>query len=299
MSPQITICICTYKRPRLLKRLLEELEQQNSEGVFTFSIVVADNDHLESAKPVVEEFAARSLTPIVYCVEPRQNIALARNKALEHAASDYVAFFDDDQFPAAKDWLLTLLRACEKYATEGVLGPVKPYFEVQPPRWVVKGKFYERPTYQTGFMIDWRKGRTGNVLFRRRIFSQGEQAFRPAFLTGEDQDFFRRMIEKGFRFVWCNEATAYEIVQPNRWKRRFMLRRALLRGKISIEHPTSDAREIVKSLLAVPAYTIALPFGLLAGQHLFMKFLISLFDHAGKLLALFGLNPVKDSYITE
>jgi succinoglycan biosynthesis protein ExoM len=294
----ICVCICTYKRTQLLQRLLEELGQQETEGRFTYSLVVADNDRLESAKRTVLEFASASRMSTVYCVEPQQNIALARNKALAHASGDYVAFFDDDQFPI-KRWLLTLLDACERSGADGVLGPVKPFFEVQPPTWVVKGGFYDRPTYPTGLVIDWRKGRTGNVLLRRRIFSGEEEAFRPAFLTGEDQDFFRRMIEKGHIFVWCNEAIAYETVPPLRWKRSFMLRRALLRGKVSLAHPTSRGREILKSVIALPIYTLALPFFLLAGQHQLMKYLVKTFDHAGRLLAWVGLNPVKDHYVTE
>lgn len=294
----ISVCICTYKRPQLLKRLFEGLRDQETEDRFTWSVVLADNDRLESAKAAATDFAASTGIQVTYCVEPRQNIALARNMAVQHATGDFIAFFDDDQFPVPR-WLLTLFKACEDYGCDGVLGPVKPYFEVQPPGWVIRGAFYERPSYPTGLVIDWRKGRTGNVLLRRQVFNEGEEAFRPAFLTGEDQDFFRRVIEKGHRFVWCNEAVGYETVPPVRWRRSFMLRRALLRGKISLQHPSSRRIEIMKSVIAVPAYTVALPFLLLGGQHLFMKYLIKSFDHAGRLLAFAGVNPVKDAYVTE
>ena len=70
------------------------------------------------------------------------------------------------------------------------------------------------------------------------MFAGDAQPFRPEFLTGEDQDFFRRMIDRGHVFVWCDEAVAYEVVPPVRWRRTFMLRRALLRGRISLLHPT-------------------------------------------------------------
>ena len=267
-------------------------------GLFTYSIVVADNDHLQSAKAVVPDFEAASPVPIRYCVEPRQNIALARNKAVENANGDFVAFIDDDEFPI-KRWLLTLFKACNEYDVDGVLGPVKPHFDEKPPKWVVKGKFYERATYPTGFVIDWRKGRTGNVLLKRRIFEAGVQPFSPEFLTGEDQDFFRRMIEKGHVFIWCDEAVAYEVVPPIRWKRAFMLRRALLRGAISLLHPTFGVVDIAKSVVAVPAYTAALPFALVLGHHRFMTLLVRLFDHLGQLLAFLGINPIKEPYVTE
>ena len=294
----MSVCICTYKRPRFLKRLLEELGSQDTNGLFTYSIVVADNDHLQSAKAVVGDFAAASGIPISYCIEPRQNIALARNKAIENANGDFVAFIDDDEFPT-KSWLLTLFQACNEYDVDGVQGPVKRHFDEEPPKWVVKGKFYERPTYPTGYVIDWRKGRTNNVLLKKRIFSSGAQAFRPEFLAGEDQDFFRRMIEKGHVFIWCDEAVAYEAIPPIRWKRTFMLRRALLQGKVSLLQPTFGALEIAKSVIAVPAYTAALPIALALGHHRFMTLLVKLFDHIGKLLALLGINPIREPYVTD
>ena len=294
----ISVCVCTYKRPELLGRLLEGLREQQTKDRFTWSIVVADNDRWESAKPTVTRFATSTGIQATYCVEPRQNIALTRNLAVQNATGDFVAFCDDDELPV-KRWLLTLFEACEHYGCSGVLGTTKPYFEVQPPDWVIRGAFHERPSYPTGLVIDWRKGRTSNVLLRRRVFKQGEEPFRPAFRTGEDRDFFRRMIDQGHRFVWCNEVLTYETIPPVRWRRSFMLGRALLRGQITLQHPVSSRINVMKSVIAVPAYTIALPFLLLGGQHLFMKYLIKSFDHAGRLLAFVGLDPVKDAYVTE
>ena len=294
----ICVCVCTYKRPSLLKRLLEELGSQDTNGLFTYSIVVADNDGLQSSKSVVSEFAAAFPIPIQYCVEPRQNISLTRNKAIEYASGDFIAFIDDDEFPT-KHWLQTLFRACLKYDVDGVLGPVKPHFDQSAPKWVVKCGLYERPTYPSGFVIDWTKGRTGNVLLKRQVFAAGEQPFRPEFLTGEDQDFFRRMIAKGHVFIWCNEAVAYEVVPPMRWKRTFLLRKALHRGAVTLLHPTFGAWDILKSMIAIPAYTAALPFALVLGQARFMTLLVKLFDHLGKLLACLKVKPIRDQYVTE
>jgi len=136
------------------------------------------------------------------------------------------------------------------------------------------------------------------VLLAKQIFEGEVQPFRPEFLTGEDQDFFRRMIEKDRVFIWCNEAVAFEVVPPVRCQRSFMLKRALLRGQITLLHPTIGIWEITKSIIAVPAYAIALPFALAAGQHRFMTLLVKLCDHLGKLLACLGIKPIKAAYVT-
>jgi succinoglycan biosynthesis protein ExoM len=136
------------------------------------------------------------------------------------------------------------------------------------------------------------------VLLKRKLFAKEHQPFRPEFRGGEDTDFFRRMIEKGHKFIWCEEAVAYEVVPPVRWKRTFMVKRALLRGSVALSHSTG-APDILKSFVALGAYTAALPFAFVLGQHRFMDLLIRLCDHLGKLLALAGVDVVRGPYVTE
>lgn len=297
-TPHVAVCTCTYRRASLLLRLLHSLEGQQTEGRVTFSIVVADNDAARSAEPVVSAFARRSVIPIRYTVEATQNIALARNRAVAEARGDLLAFIDDDEF-APPRWLLTLLDAYHRYRVDGILGPVTPHFDERPPRWIVKGRFYDRARYPTGTVIDWSQGRTGNTLLNMQLFSDGVPPFRREFPTGEDQDFFERMIGKGHVFVWCDEAVAYEVVPPVRWNRTFLLKRALLRGATSLAHPTVGARQIGKSLVAVPVYAAALPLAMVLGQHHFMKLMVKLCDHGGRLLATVGIRPVTQPYVTE
>jgi succinoglycan biosynthesis protein ExoM len=298
MKPHICICICTFRRPEILKRVLEALNEQTTEGRFSYSILIVDNDKQESARNEAEVFAQKSSISVQYLVESRQNIALARNMAVENARGEYLAFIDDDEI-APSSWLLTLFSARERFQSDGILGPVRPQFDEAPPSWVIDGKFYERRSYPTGFVIDGPKGRTGNVLLKKEIFDYPDPPFRSEFITGEDQDFFRRMIEKGHVFIWCEEGIAYEIIQPTRWSRRFMLKRALLRGEIALLHPTCGALGILKSFIALPIYATLAPLALLLGQSKFMLCLVKMCDHLGKVLALIGIHPVKRAYVTE
>jgi glycosyltransferase involved in cell wall biosynthesis len=292
--PHISVCICTYRRPDLLERSLNAVRELETAGVLTYSVVVADNDENESGRPVVDAFARSCAIPITYCVEPVQNIALARNCALRVATGEYVAFMDDDEFPVPA-WLRRMLEVCNLYGAAGVQGPVRPHFDTQPPRWLERGGFCERPEHPTGFKVPWEGGRTGNVLFRRSILNDVREPFRAEFGTmAEDQDFFRRLNEKGHTFVWCNEGVIYEVVPPARWTRSFLLKRALLRGQMSLRHPVGRLGKIAKSIVAVPCYAFGLPIFFVAGQHVFMKYLMSLCDHLGRLLALVRLNPVRE-----
>ena len=293
----ICVCVCTYKRPEFLGRLLSKLEGQHTDGLFDYSIVIADNDASESARLIVERFAHSSKITCCYHVEPRQNIALARNKAIGNAKGDFLAFIDDDEFPD-EWWLIRLRSALIQYNSDGVLGPVLPSFEQQPPNWVLKGRFFDRATHPTGHMLSWKNTRTGNALLKRNVFEKDREWFDPAFGSGgEDREFFKRKIEEGFIFVWCNEAPVFETVPSIRWKRTVLLKRALLRGEMALNTKESRLASILLSALAIILYTSLLPLFFLLGHHVFMKYLIKDCDHLGKLCAFLGIDLVEEKYV--
>ena len=289
----IAVCVCTYKRPRMLERLLAELQKQKTDARFTYSIVVVDNDRARSAEDVVASHKKESTVRIDYHCEPEQNIALARNRAVANAGGNLIAFIDDDELPEMT-WLLDLRDALLTFEADGILGPVRPSYTQETPSWIIKGKFYERPEHETGQILNWNETRTGNALLKARLFNGNDGPFRREYGSGgEDRDFFRRMIGKGFRFVWYSEAPVYETVPPERCTRTFLLKRALLRGKT----PNCTFVDYLKSIAAVPVYTVSLPVFYLAGDHVFMKYLIKDFDHIGRILHLCGFGVIKEKYV--
>ncbi len=298
-SDHITVCICTFKRPELLLHLLNELQKQKTDQLFSYSVIVVDNDHAQSAKESVLSFKEQSEMHVEYYCEPEQNIALARNKAVENAKGPFIAFIDDDEFPV-DEWLLGLYKARVEFDADGVLGPVKPYFEINPPKWIIKGKICERESFSTGTILkSCRQTRTGNVLLLKNIFKNKSDLFNPDFgkTGGEDVDFFRRKIHEGLIFIWCEEAPVYETVPAERLTRTYHLKRALLRGKVATFHTRYFKDKLFstsKSTIAFLLYTLAMPFFLIMGQHVFMKFMIRNCDHIGKILAELGINVVKE-----
>ena len=299
MPPEhhITVCICTYKRPELLKRLLTKLELQQTDGLFDITVVIVDNDKLQSAYQAVSEHAMQSQISINYFVEPEQNIAMARNKAIENAKGDYVGFIDDDEFPESQ-WLLKLYKAIQHYKADGILGPVLPHFEVSPPNWVLKGKLFERSAPVTGQALDWQNTRTGNALLKKDLFIKNDIWFNPSYGSGgEDRDFFRRMIAKGHVFIWSNEAPVFEIVPPHRWDKIILIKRALLRGKMALNSAKSKPLSVIYSIAAIGIYLCFLPISVILGQHIFMNYLIKTCDHIGKVAVFLGFNLIDEKYV--
>ena len=296
MPHDICVCICTYKRPQMLASLLRSLPRLLTGNCIRLSVVVADNDHEESAKPTVSAFQSSSDVPVTYIVEPVRNIALARNKAVANADGDFLAFIDDDEVPG-DEWLIRLYDTLIACRADGVLGPVVPRFESPPPRWVTRGRLFERRAFPTGTgLAAPRDMRTGNVLLSASLFRGRAQPFDPYFgLTGgEDTDFFARALRDGRVFVWCNEAPVFETVPPSRTKRAYLLKRALLRGATAADRGERGLMTVAKSCWAFLLYAAALPVLLVMGHHLFMRYLISDCDHIGKLLAVCGIRPFKE-----
>ena len=295
-SDHITVCICTYKRPQQLERLLVSLSKQATRTSFKYSIVAVDNDRLQSAMCIVSSFRGKYPVDILYINEREKNIALARNLAVRNAKGNYLAFIDDDEV-AEEDWLLKMHSSCKKYNADGVLGPVKPRYAIEPPGWILKGRLNDRREFKTGEILqNPRDTRTGNVLFKAKIFEGTENPFDPQYgrTGGEDTDFFRRMMGKGHVFVWCNEAPVYENVPPERMKRSYFIKRALLRGVVSARSHPFSTLGTARSVVAFKLYVLAPPFLHLAGHHLFMKYLVKSCDHIGKLLATLGIDVIEE-----
>lgn len=295
-SVRISICICTYRRPELLDRLLKTIQMLRTDDGFTFSVVVVDNDDRQSAREIVNRARATSPIPIIYDVEPERSISLARNRSVNHADGDLIAFIDDDEFPE-DSWLVNHLDTLRSSNADGVLGPVKPHFDMHTPRWLVRSGLCDRSRFKTGMVLsDSRYTRTGNVLLRRSLFTEAGGSFDPKYgrSGGGDAVFFKRMIEKGKVFVWCDEGCVLEEVPAERQTRAYYVRRAFTRGLTEAWETRFLSLGTVRSLSAIVLYTTALPVLLLLGQHLFMKYAVKTCDHLGKVLGHMGINVVRE-----
>ena len=277
--------------------LLENLKHQVTDQLFSYSIVIVDNDPAGSAKHTVESFKNKTIIPVDYYHEAEPNIALARNKAIESAKGNFIAFIDDDEFPE-KMWLLNLYKAEKYYNADGVLGPVVPHFDGMPPCWLVRGRFCERPSFETGTILHWDNTRTGNVLFRKSVFYDPKNRFDPRFgrTGGEDSEFFEQVIRQGLVFIWCNEAVVSEVVPQERWTRTFYIKRSIRIGGLTGEKarawPTRYT-SLAKIIFSFSVCALILPASVIGGQCFFMRVLTKALYSASWLLGFCGVVVIR------
>ncbi|HEY0104609.1 MAG TPA: glycosyltransferase, partial [Rhizomicrobium sp.] len=127
----VTVAIPTFRRPRLLAKLLDALARLDTAA--SVSILVADNDAQGHAGfDLCEAIRARGYRwPLRALIVAERGIAQARNAltaaALDDPKMQFLAMIDDDEWPCA-GWLDALLRQQAASDADAVQGSV--LFEV-------------------------------------------------------------------------------------------------------------------------------------------------------------------------
>ncbi len=217
----VDICVSTFRRP-FLAETLDSIGQLAIDG-FAVRVIVADNDAIPSARPLVERLAPDFPFPLVYLHAPASNISVARNACLEAARARYVAFVDDDELVSPR-WLRELVGTAEASGAAAVLGPVRAIYDETTPDWMRRGDFHSAAPVEVRGAI--RTGYTCNALLRWSAPFTGLR-FDPALgrSGGEDTDFFYRLNDLGGTIISAPAAVVYEPVPPERARLGWLLRR--------------------------------------------------------------------------
>lgn len=289
----VSICVATYRRPRGLERLLHSLARQKLPEGLSFEVLVVDNDVEESAAPVLERFDA--LLPLRSFVEPRRNIAHARNHALAKAGGRWLAFVDDDE-EADEGWLAAYWsRVVADGDADGWMGPVEPRLEQPGAPWLEAERFYGRPRFASGAELAVSNLSTSNAFLRRSLLEV--RRFDPGFgrSGGSDTELFGRLLRAGARFRWCDEARVSETIPPARHGLRWLGQRAFRGGVVTtrLDRARLGAGSLLvlrapHALAGVACCAAALPLAVLAGRARAVGVGLRACTQAGHLWALCG-----------
>lgn len=238
-----SICVATFKRTELLKKLLDSLFLQEIPVGFHVEIIVVDNDSESSAEKVVNNFISQNELVLKYFVQPIKNISLTRNKAVLEARGDYLFFIDDDEI-ASPFWISSLISALEKHNADAVFGRVICHFGESTPEWIKKSYIFNRLSPPTGTPS--LHPRTGNCLIRASVIKRISGPFDPAYgiTGGEDTYLFNKLSKQGFKFINCKEAWVSEFQPPSRSRTSYLIKRAFFQGNLSTRRSIEFAENI-------------------------------------------------------
>lgn len=213
-SPKIILCICTYRRPDGLRKLLEALPEL--EGASNMEVIVADNDAAEEGLAVCQSLDQNYPYPVHALCQLEPGISAARNtattEALKHAPT-LVAFLDDDEWPEPQ-WLSELIRIQSHYQADVVGGPTRPVFPQGTADELLNNPYFGADMgLADGSNCQLQAG--GNFLIRASVLqTMAPVFFRPEFTQsgGEDLAFFTQLAQKGHSMRWAANAIVHEPV---------------------------------------------------------------------------------------
>jgi glucosyl-dolichyl phosphate glucuronosyltransferase len=134
MNPCITVIICTFNRFDLLPNAIASIELQDFPSDSYELIIVDNSDDLVAQRHFRDglEIACQHR----YITEVQPGLSRARNIGVNAAASEVVAFIDDDA-KAAPDWLTHIAETFSQHERAGVTGgPVRPIWSTPKPPWL-------------------------------------------------------------------------------------------------------------------------------------------------------------------
>ncbi len=236
-TPHLSIVVCTYQRPKLLEACLRSCLGQVVSPSITYEIIVVDNDSAGTAIPIVTALGLGTDPKLRYVTEPIANIATARNRGVQEAKGELIAFIDDD-FIVPESWMSTVVRLMDESRADVLIGDVRPIFEgAGATRGVVRAFTRHAPTVN-GFVAVARNGytpgaRSGNAILRRTCFGDQQLWFDPAFgrSGGEDSEFFLRLGRRRPRIIASAEAYVLDFVPRERQSENYVVGRAFREGR--------------------------------------------------------------------
>jgi glycosyltransferase involved in cell wall biosynthesis len=153
----IIVAICTLNRDESPRRTLRSLAEMNVPDDLVWEVVVVNNNCTDDTDMVIEAFADGQL-PIRRGFQPRRGLSLARNRAVDRAKGDYIAWIDDDVI-VEPGQLAAYADSFRRWSEAAIfVGPITPQFIPPLPKWFADAEPYL----------------SGRVFARRDVDKEGE-----------------------------------------------------------------------------------------------------------------------------
>ena len=232
-QPLVSVVIATRNRAALLGQTLDALAAQRFPKD-AFEILIADNLSTDDTPATVRAFAARADAPTttyLFVATPGKSYAV--NAAVTRARGELLALTDDDVLPSA-DWLTALASAFVDGSIDFAAGRIAPRWEVPPPPWMSPELYGVLAIPDNG--AEPRSIHAGdpavipigaNMAVRKAVMERvgGLRAdlgkLEGTLRTGEDHEFFVRMLRAGCRGRYVPEALVQHWVPRTRLDRKY------------------------------------------------------------------------------
>lgn len=262
----VSVIIATHNRRRLLAETLDALARQDWPPD-RFEVLVVDNASTDGTSEMAAGVAAaRDLPAVRLLREERPGKSHAMNRAVAAARGAILACTDDDVRPDP-GWVRAIAEAMEETGADFVVGRIRPRWETAPPAWVSPRLYGVLAVPDNGpDRFEIRAGLNehampigANMAVRADVVRRigGWRAdlgkLRDTLRSGEDHEFYLRMLRAGMRGVYEPRASVAHFVPADRLRRAYFIRWLHDNGRvvsaIEREFPTTS-----RYVLGVPRY---------------------------------------------
>lgn len=230
----ISIIICTYNRCESLKDTLDSLLMMENNMIIEYEVIVVDNNSKDKTEKVIKNYIPRFNGRLRYIFESNKGLSYARNKGVQEAKGEIIAFTDDDVI-IDKFWLLNIYKCFRNYNCDGSCGRVMPLYPNKTPKWIKENRdVLEGPIirydYGEGIKIYNNKAMKpaigANMAFKKTCFSK-YGTFRNDLgpgsgAMGDDTEFFKRLIRNNDNLYYCGDALVWHKVEAKRTTYRYI-----------------------------------------------------------------------------
>ena len=238
---RLDVILPTYNRQDLLPLALNSLFAAEIPAGLEVSITVVDNNSTDGTRQVIESFQQRFGERLKYCFERRQGRSHALNAGIAATTGELIGTIDDDE-EIEQNWFKVAYETFRDSDLDFIGGPFVPVWSITPPDWLpseyggvvgwVDAGDKEVPydSNYPGILMG------GNAVFRRtaveRVGNYTTWLGRTdkGLLTGEDEDFYGRLLAQGAKGMYLPSLIVYHHVPGERVTKSYFRRWCFWRG---------------------------------------------------------------------
>jgi hypothetical protein len=206
-QPLVSIVILNYRRRDALEKSLSSALAQDYPRV---EIILVDNGSNDG----IEDFVRGQGPNIRLIALPRNLGACAgRNAGIKEARGEVLITLDNDIYLGSASELCKVVETFQKHPDVHVLafqlrdaltGGLRLREWCHPRSW----KDYAEKEFETNFFVE------GACAYRREVFRDAGMYYEPLFIGVEGHDLALRILDRGFRILYCPQIAAYHLMSP-------------------------------------------------------------------------------------
>ena len=276
MSVKISVVVCTYNREDLIAGCLNSLINQTADST-NFEILIIDNNSTDKTCEIIKKYLCHKNFVLLH--ESKQGLSHARNRGIQEARGEYIAFLDDDA-RAHPDYVKNLeqiLSQTEQHI-DCLGGPILPFYTSPKPPWFKDTYEIRRSSPNPYFLKQGQSFSGSNMIWNRNLLLvlggfNPDFGVKGKYLTlGEETALFDKLWNtREPRLLFSPDLIVYHWVPAHKMTIHYRLKRAFAVGQ-SLELISKDYKSYKRIINGLALFGISVKLAFRA--------LFRIFEHA-------------------